>query len=340
MKHVALFLLFMSGIALLSPGCKKKHHLPLVHKAVPDTATKFLFAGREGNSKAVYLFNLKTNQYERFWSNPKESVVEVGTNEPHAVSYFITVTQAGRKGILPYFLNARLYIVDLRTLKIAHALKLGNGVQLVSFFENDSTISIAVNRLQSAMVSHVMQQKLLFTTTGSKISEQARLFDFTKDGFPPLPTEKVRLLSLDKNYSIDLNDKNAVLLRGGIEKTKLLAGESGQRLHSVAWSANGETLVFSTVDLSAKNKTLRDPQPQTASLYIFSLTESAMVRIIDGGGYKHFDVIGDIVIYDDNFGENSRIHLFSLKEKKEITTLRLPGGCGLQNIPELPDYGL
>jgi hypothetical protein len=46
-------------------------------------------------------------------------------------------------------------------------------------------------------------------------------------------------------------------------------------------------------------------------------------------------LIGDLLIFDDGFGRDSFIELFSLNKLNEVRKIKITGGCGLKNIPAL-----
>jgi hypothetical protein len=337
-RIVALSVLIVLSLTIIACSGKKSKK-GFSQLAASDTATTFLFVANKTSKTGLWLYDLKSHKAFPIRSDKNEIVAETATNEKHDHAYFVTVNKFGREGVLPFFVNAKLYTIDLKTLSISRPVKLGNGVQLSAFWDDDTTIKIAINKIQSAMASHVSQQRLLFSVNGKQKHEESQVYDFTRVGFPLLPKERVRLLSPDKSFSIDLNDRNAVFLHGGIENPKLLVGESGERLFGVKWSSDGKSLIFNTRDISPSNRTMKSSSPQTATLYLFSLAENVMLKTVSGGGFKHFDVIGDMVIYDDNFGKNSCIHIYDMKQRKETETVKFAEGCGLQNIPEFPDYG-
>lgn len=336
---VFVYIVLIGAVAGFTACGGKKKKTGTNQLALADTAQSVLFVAKVEGITGVWRYNLQTNSSVPVKADRGEVVAETATNEKHDHAYFITVNKFGREGVLPYFVNARLYVLDLKTMIISRPIKLGNGIQLSAFWDDDTTINIAINKIQSSMASHVSQQRLRFGVSGKLKHDESQVYDFTRVGFPILPRERVRLLSLDKTFSLEMNDKNAVFLHGGVENPKLLAGQSTQRLHAVRWSSDGNYLVFSMADLTSANPTLKSASPQTATLYIFSLTDNLMLKVIPGGGYKHFDVIRDMVIYDDNFGDNSRIHIYDMKQRKETEMVSFAGGCGLQNIPQFPDYG-
>ncbi len=334
------FFVISYTIAILAGGCggKNRSTNSAGLKAPRDTMTQFLFAGKVRKQTEVYIYNITTAKYIPLKSSFPGKVVDVHTNSSRTLATIITVSKSGKNGVFPYFQKARLYLLDGKTFATIKTISLGDGIQFVSGFDSDSTFSVTINKIESNMVSHVARQRIIFSRKGDPVNESIKIYDFVKEGYPPLPKQRLQLLSENEKFSITPNDKNAIFLHGGIENPKLLAGESNEKLNAISWTADGTVVVFSTIDVSRNNTTLQTAQPQTSTLYVFSLAENTLLLKIDGAGFKHFDIINDLVIYDNGFGNESRVHIYDLHKKIETRLISFPAGCGLTNISELPQY--
>jgi len=111
-----------------------------------------------------------------------------------------------------------------------------------------------------------------------------------------------------------------------------------QKLNYVSWSEDENFLFFSTIDISPGNATLYDNSPSTAKLFIFSLVNRNLIKTFEGGGIKNFVLDGDILLFDDGFNDKSRIFIYNFQTDQMIDTIKISGGCGLKNIPSIPDY--
>ncbi len=329
-------------IALLLSGCggKNRNNKSSGLKNYSDTVTRFLFAGKLGKETALYEYDIAADKYFPLKNRGRGKIVDIQANPSRTYIYVITAAKEGHGGVFPFFQKAQLHLLNGRTFAPIKTISIGDGIQLVGGCDSDSTFGITINKIQSNMYSHIAQNKIVFSQDGSRLKEETRMYDFSKEGYPPLPKPKLQLLSNNEKYSITPNEKNALFLHGGVENPKLLAKESKQKMNAIRWTNDESAVVFSTIDVSRNNATLQTAKPQTSTLYIFSLTENVMLKTIEGSGFKHFDIIGNFVIYDDGFGEESRVHIYDLQKKNETRIISIAAGCGLTNIPELPQYGL
>ena len=328
-------------LTLLTIGCGGKNRngkLP-ESKNYIDSLTRFLFAGKSGKETALYVYDLSTDKYSLLKTKVIGKIIDIQSSPSRNYVYVITVAKDGKSGVFPFFQKARLHLLNGRTFATLSSISLGDGIQLVSSCDTDSTISVVINKIQSNMYSHVTQQKIVFSWDGNQVKDETKIFDFVKQGYPSLPKPKMQLLSENEKFSITPNEKNAVFLHGGVENPKLLARESKQKLNAVSWTTDNTIVVFSTIDISQANETLQTESPQTSTLYIFSLKENKMLEKFEGPGLKHFDVIRNLVIFDSGFGAASHIYIYDLQKKSETQIISLSAGCGLMSIPEFPQYG-
>ena len=45
------------------------------------------------------------------------------------------------------------------------------------------------------------------------------------------------------------------------------------------------------------------------------------------------------LIFDDGFNVRSQLIIFNFRSGQIIDSVNISGGCGLKNIPMIPDYG-
>jgi hypothetical protein len=65
-----------------------------------------------------------------------------------------------------------------------------------------------------------------------------------------------------------------------------------------------------------------------------------VVKEWTGGGYKNFFTINDFLIFDDGFGKKSSIYIYNFETGNLIKQIKIKNGCGLNEIPEVPRFGV
>src|SRR4030065_680551 len=178
--------------------------------------------------------------------------------------------------------------------------------------------------------------------SGKKLTDEKKTYDVVKDGFPQNPVIQINISSPDKKYSIlsvDAVQTQIYLVDHTKNDEKKLIAELNQKLNVVDWSEDGEYLIFRTIDISPGNETLYNKEPATSKLFIFSVENKKIVNMFEGGGIKNFMLNGNIMIFDDGFKERSKLVIYNFRSGQMIDSVKISGGCGLKNIPRIPDYG-
>ncbi len=140
-------------------------------------------------------------------------------------------------------------------------------------------------------------------------------------------------LDIIKNDSLNL-----FYLKEDSENGQMLICKDNKKLRDIGWSKNNDDLIFSTIDVTPGNETLYSKDPQTSSLYIYSLKNHKIENKWEGGGYKNFFIQNDKLFFDTGFKDNSMIIIYDLNNSSPVDTIKINGGCGLENIPKIPDY--
>ncbi len=340
------------GIFLLLPilflflGCSnKKSNEDEINagssKSLGGVLGDFYFVGMVNNNPGIYKFISKNKSFSRFWSNENEKVIDLSYSPDRKCVFFMTATDLGKQGTLPFIKNVKLYLINPNSSKLALIQKIGNGIQIFTAWETDNTFKIILNSFDKTVANYINQEVLIFSEFGRKLVDNSKTYDITKEGYPKPPSTVQNFISPKGEKLIAKIDSSEVLiyLSSKSKKTPKLITRTDQNLNDAEWSTDGKYLVFSTLDISPKNKTLRNTQPSTSKLYVYSLLHKRITKAWNGAGVKNFFIKNNYLIFDDGFEESSSIHIFNIKTDKPVYTIRIKGGCGLRNVPSVPIYG-
>lgn len=347
-----LVIISFFSLAIIISGCIRKNE-PIRKVSIKSSAAvkelnnvpamnEILFTGMIGNKPGIYKYNFPTKSYSAFWHNDKEEVIELSYSPDKKSVFMLTAHQSGKKGVFPFINNIKLYSISLdsNTVKLVEAI--GSGFQVFSFWENSNSFKVIINIFNVTVGKYFEQVIKTFNASGKKLKDEKIIYDVVKDGFPQNPEIQKNNTSPDKRYSIlsiDSAGTQIYLIDHTQNDEKNLITKLHQKLNVVDWSVDGEYLFFSTIDISPGNETLYSEQPNTSKLFIFSLVNKKVVKMFDGGGIKNFMRSGNNLIFDDGFKERSRLLIYNFNSDQMIDSIKISGGCGLKNIPRIPDYG-
>jgi len=302
---------------------------------------EILFVGMIGKKAGLYKYDLYAKIYSEFWQSEKEEVVELSYSTDKRSAFLLTAHQSGKKGVFPFVDNVKLYSINLDSGSVKFTASIGSGLQVYSFWPADTSFKIILNIINATVAKYVDQQIKTFDATGRKLSDEKILYDLGKEGYPQFPMVQKKLTSSDKKYSIMSVDSVQTLIYI-IDHTKndekVLITKLNQKLNFVDWSDDGKFLVFNTIDITPGNETLYDMEPSTSKLFIFSVADKKTIKIYEGGGIKNYILTGNYLLFDDGFKEKSKIFIYNLQSNMITDSINVTGGCGLRNIPTIPDY--
>ncbi|MEO8399782.1 MAG: hypothetical protein ABI550_08230 [Ignavibacteriaceae bacterium] len=300
----------------------------------------FIFVGMIGNQPGLYKYNSKKKNPEKLWSDINEKVVEFSYSDDMKSAFFVTAKDYGKKGVFPFINRVKLYVVNINSNKVNFAANIGDGMQLFTRWEDNENFKIVLNSIDRKVASFVNQHTFIFNTFGKNLIDEKKTYNIAKDGYPePLSKNRDNNLTYENNTLLNEEENGKNLFYFDNDKIeKKLIKEDNKKLNQVAWAAKGEYLIFTTIDVTPGNETIYNKNPETSSLYIFSVKENKIIKHWDGGGTKTFFLNDGNLIFDDGFQNSSRIIIYNLNSMKLIDTIKITGGCGLENIPELPDY--
>lgn len=310
------------------------------HKNV-QAISEFLFVGKMKNKSALFKYSISEKSYTLVWQNDKENIIDLSLSPYGKVAFIITADEQGKRGVFPFIDKAKLYYIPKDSVNPIFLENIGSGLQAFAFWESDSIFMVVLNKMDVNVGKYVDQFTKRFDFLGRKLTDEKRRFELAKDGFPQIPQPSKKLISPNKKYSllsIDSAFTEYFLVDNLNNKKKHLITKQNQKFGSADWTADGKFLVFNTIDISPMNETLYDAEPNTSKLFIYSVEDRKIVNAFEGGGIKNFLLSGHLLIFDDGFKDKAKIFIYNLDSNKLVDTVSVLGGCGLKNIPLIPDY--
>ena len=303
--------------------------------------TSFIFVGMVREKPGLYKYNFKTKKSKVFWSSGAEEVMELSFSQDRKAAFFLTARDYGKRGVFPFITRAKLYYINLDSNKVKFVINIGTGMQVFTEWVDSNNFKVAFNSIDIKVSDYVNQHTFIFNTFGKELLNEKKLYNLFKEGYPSLPKRNLNLTSkqLEAELNTVNNDSmNLFYLKKTLENSSVLICKDNKKLEDAAWSNGNNKLIFSTVDVTPGNETLYSKEPQTSSLYIYSMKNNKIENKWDGGGYKNFFIQNDKLFFDTGFKENSKIIIYDLNTNSPTDTIKINGGCGLENIPNIPDY--
>ncbi len=331
-------IIILLTLLFLSCGKKQDEELEL---PVERTFDSFVFVGMIQNRPGLYKYNAGKNSFSEFWHSKDEKVVELSYRANYGAAFFLTAAQEGKEGIFPFIKDARLYVISDPASKPIFVKEIGSGLQVFSRWESETVFRIVLNSWDSKVSTYINQRTFIFNTFGRILREETKTYDITTDGYPRLPESKPDSLSPSGRFRISIRGgkSDSVYLIQRKNNSEYLITKVNKAVNEVMWSDNRSMVFLSTLDVTPANRSIFTDQPNTSSLYIFSIPEKKIIKKWIGGGNKNFFTVSDFLIFDDGFGRNSSIYIYNFEEDKIVKQIRINGGCGLRGIPKIPKFG-
>ena len=302
---------------------------------------KVIFAGMLGKRTGLYIYDAIKNNHSEFWRFDEQDVVEILYSSNMKSVYVLTAKHKGKKGPFPFIDDVKLFLIYPDSGTVKQVGDIGSGLQVFASWVSDSVFQVYLHSMDVTAAKYVEQKMWNYDLHGKKLSEVAKKFYLDKEAFPLFPSVVKKLQSPDKIFSIlsiDSAQTKIFLIDHSKNNEQVLIAEERQKLNSVSWSNDGQFLIFSTIDITPMNETLYDEEPQTSKLFIYSLSQKKILKKYEGSGLKHLFLNGSSVMFDSDFGNKAKIFIHSLITNIIKDSLKVSGGCGLRNIPLIPDY--
>jgi hypothetical protein len=302
---------------------------------------QFLFVGMVDKNPAIYKYDVNKEEYSVFWYKRYEKVVKLYYSKDKKSAFFITVRSSGRRGVLPFIEDVRIYLINTNTGKVKFLEKIGSGIQVFTGWDTKDSFKISLNYIDKRNPHFVHQRNVIFDITGQKILDEIRTYNIIKEGYPK--PEKLEQDTSKANYKIFATTGNlsSVFLINIKNDDTTLITTVDQKLNEVRWSKDMKTLIFSTISsFHNTDGKLANPDSITSKLFIYSLENKRITKLFEGNGIKNFFIINNWVIFDDGFNGNAHINIYNFINLEMIKKISVQGGCGLQNIPQISGYNI
>jgi len=343
------YFVFISLVFFISifSGCTKddKNDKSLIgtkksERKTPGSAGYLYFVGMIGEKPGLYKYNFSTKEYERFWFNKSERVIQLSYSPGGNYAFFITVENISKVGIFSYLTNVRLYLLTTKTSEVFFLKNIGSGFQVFTSWETGNIFKIILNSPDKGVVTYVNQTTAYYNTFGKELMEQTKTYDITKDGYPnPVKTKSINISPNGKYrlFSVD-SLTNSIYLQEIHSGKNMLISSSNQRLKQTVWSKDGSVVSFSTVNFSPQDSA-DSKSKEVSNFFIYSLLENKIIAKLHAGESDNFILINNFLIFDSKQNNNSSIRIFDIRTKRDFDNIIIKGGCGLQAISQIQDYG-
>jgi hypothetical protein len=319
----------------LASSCKNAEE-PSPQQENDSTAIKpisrFLFLNEWFGKTGVYSYNLKEKKYAPVWWHPRQNVVMLVYRPDNMPAYFLTAAEMGTRGNFPFFERIKLFRISRNLSETIQIDKVEKGLQFTARWNDDDNLEFIYTSIDKIISNYINEYTLVYDFYGKLIDSKIETFDIEKSGFPYLIPPRNFTVSPSGRYGISIKGDSVFFKTVGVDSTKLITAIS-HKINKINWTDDDEFLLFSTLDLN--DESIKTKNPETSELFIYSLQTDSLVDSFTGGGVKNFFTSGDLLIFDDGFGKNSRINIFNLKEQKIVDEIHTKEGCGLVYIPEL-----
>jgi len=334
-KHFCHIIILLFTFLILVSSCKNVvESSPKEGKdsTASNTLSRFLFLNKWFGETGVYSYNIKGKKYSPVWWHPRQNVVMLIYRPDNMPAYFLTGGDMGVRGSLPFFENIRLYRISKDFSETIQIDKVESGLQFTARWNDDNNLEFIYTNVDKVISYYVNQYTLVYDFYGKLIDSKIETFDIRKSGFPYIAPPRNSTLSPSGRYGISVLGDSVFLKTAGADSLKLITGIK-HKINKIKWTVDEKFLFFSNLDLN--KEIIKTTAPETSEFFIYSLETDSLIGAFGGSGVKNFFTSGDLLIFDDGFGKNSRINIYNLKEQKIVDSVHTKEGCGLVFIPEL-----
>jgi len=247
-------------------------------------------------------------------------------------SYFLTSDKIGTRGNFPSFSDLKLFIISQDLSEIKQIDNIGDGIQFTAHWNDDENLELIYTVNDLSIASYVNQYTRIYDHYGKLYDSSIKTYDIQKSGFPELVPPRNSTISPTGNFGVSIKSDSLFLKTASTDTLEFITVLK-HNLNKIKWSDDEEFLFISTLDLN--NETIKTKNPETSELFIYSLTADSLIGEFGGAGVKNFFTLDDLLIFDNEFANNSVINIYDIKEKKIIDVIKPRDGCGLVYIPQL-----
>jgi len=292
---------------------------------VSQNIDHFFFVGRTGSGTGLYKYYLIDNKYELAWYVPNETVFQLSYSENLEYAFFLTATKLGTKQGVSFIRNIKLYSIDLKNSSVEPINKIGNAVQLSSYWL-DNNYKIQFTQFDMKITSYISKINQIYSPFGKLIKEDIEIFDFIKDGYPQFDAKRILLMSPSGNFGIT-QSTDSVFLSIADAVSEVFIDSTAGKIIKVKWSSDESYVFFTTSSVNEiKSKKI------SSTIYVYDIVSQKIIKRIVGEDKLNFIITNDLLIFDTSINNKSAIGVFNYKMNEDVVGIQIKGGCGLINI--------
>ncbi len=287
------------------------------------------FVGIYNGLPSIYRYDNKTGKAKIFWSGSDERVIDLLVSEDRQTAFFITKKKQRLKSSQPAIERGQLYRIDLISKKVQQIAHLDEGIQIIAFWNDNDRFTLVINSIDKTIASYINKNTQVYNRFGKLLSDNNEIFDLTKDGYPVTKLPQPKYTSPNKMFNI-VEKNDSIFIQQKNVKTLFKTEFTGKVIKQIGWADNNKHLILLLMDIAKPDELSKTKISST--LIVFDLKQKKTAVSFNGIGYKRFVLIGDLLIFDNGFGRDSYIEMFSLSSLKDKQNIKISGGCGLNNI--------
>ncbi|MFA7228284.1 MAG: hypothetical protein WC061_04550 [Melioribacteraceae bacterium] len=311
----------------------KNYKITRDSKRILDSYANVLFVSKYLNRPSVFSFNIITNQIEVEWSNPLMKVVALNYGPDHSTAFISAALSSGRRGGVSYINDAALYLMKREEERTLELEKMGDGIQLYTYWENKDTFKVNYSSVDSIDAKTVVQKIYPFNINGKRGVVKERRFDLLKSGFPFPPKRSPSVISPNNRFrfrAVYSQGESYIYLRDFDEKSEQLTSTIYGKLTDARWSEDGN---FLFIVINKSGPVQNENASKAGELLIIDAVQKKPVRIFSGFSYENLLVHGKLLFFDKRSEDISQIEIYDYRRDKIIQTISMYTGCGLNNLP-------
>lgn len=309
---------------------EKNNHYKKYKAGIKEDTLKFsgfYFSAKAYGDLGIYYYNAASKKIKPYWWNTYDQVVDLQYSSDKQNIFFLTSRGSGIRGSLPFFEKLKLHRINPETKKVEFIKEIGNGLQVQSYWEKENIFIIIYTASDPLIAAYVNRVTQVYNQFGKMLEEKIEIFDLTTQGYPALPSPPLNYQSPSNYYSLFL-DNDSLYIYQNDNKTKYFVQNHVSRIKNVEWLEKKDIVLLNSYVNPDSNK-----MNNVTSLSIFNLAYGKTVKRWQDKGLKRFMVIGNKLIFDNNFGTDSYLLLYDLEKSELFDSIKVRGGTGLRNIP-------
>lgn len=287
----------------------------------------FYFVGLDLGRPALYKTDILDIKPELIWSKWGREIMRLHRSQNRQNFFYTASLAEDIRGDFPLVMDARLYMFHRSNEEVDLVKYFGRGLNLSAGWENDTSLTAYFTILDSMLTSTIIQKEFTYNIDGELKDTTEHIFELVKDGIPIPTFVTINPISPNLRYKIAITNTDSIVslnvideLNGTNNFITNVEGELGEN----SWNTQSDYLFASFSERT---------NPDTTDLYIVNLKEMKLTKHFRSKGQKNFIIIGNLLIFDDGFEEESFITLFRYRKNEIFSEIRIPGGCGVNSVP-------